>query len=82
MDGYGELMSLPNESNQSTVNLHDHIPTILAVGFLSIYALVQIYCVMHSTSANDIISARLQDVVIMIVSYYFGSSHREKPTQP
>lgn len=64
------------------VNLHDHIPTILAVGFLTIYALVQVYCVTHSTSANDIISARLQDVVIMIVSYYFGSSHREKPTQP
>lgn len=60
------------------VSLHDYVPTILAIGFLFNYAAIQFYCVMHPTSANDIISARLQDVLIMIVSYYFGSSHTEK----
>jgi len=64
------------------VSLHDYVPTILAVGFLCNYAIIQLYCVTHPGNANDIISARLQDVLIMIISYYFGSSHREKPQQP
>ncbi len=61
--------------------LHDYVPTILAVGFLVNYALIQFYCVTHPLTTNDIISARFQDVLIMIISYYFGSSHKEKPPQ-
>ncbi len=57
------------------IAIHDYVPTILAIGFLINYAAIQFYCVMHQSSANDIISARFQDVLIMIVSYYFGSSH-------
>lgn len=60
-------------------SLRDHVPTFLAVGFLFNYAAIQFYCVTHPSSAIDIISARFQDVLIMIISYYFGSSHREKP---
>lgn len=59
------------------IQLHDYVPTILAIGFLINYAAIQFYCVTHATSANDIISARFQDVLIMIMSYYFGSSHKE-----
>lgn len=66
-------------AREREISLHDYVPTILAVGFLINYALIQFYCVTHPTSANDIISARFQDVLIMIISYYFGSSHREKP---
>jgi hypothetical protein len=58
-------------------SLHDYVPTILAVGFLINYALMQFYCVTHENAANDIISARFQDVLIMIISYYFGSSHKK-----
>lgn len=61
-------------------SLRDHVPTVLAIGFLLNYAAIQFYCVTHPSSAIDIISARFQDVLIMIISYYFGSSHREKPT--
>ncbi|MFA6080741.1 MAG: hypothetical protein WC753_04695 [Candidatus Gracilibacteria bacterium] len=56
--------------------LQSWVPTILAVGFLINYALMQFYVVSHQSSANDIISARFQDVLIMIISYYFGSSHK------
>lgn len=65
-------------AREREIALHDYVPTILAVGFLIIYAAIQFYCVTHPASALDIISARLQDVLIMIVSYYFGSSHRDK----
>jgi hypothetical protein len=58
------------------ITLKDYVPTILAVGFLLNYAAIQAYCVTHIGSANDIISARFQDVLIMIMSYYFGSSHK------
>lgn len=64
------------ESARATqVNLQSWVPTVLAIGFLVNYALVQAYIVTHH-DVNDIISARFQDVLIMIMSYYFGSSHR------
>ena len=63
------------------IALHDHVPTILAIGFMVFYALIQFYCVTHNNSINDIISARFQDILIMIISYYFGSSHSDKPAQ-
>lgn len=69
-------------ARQREISLHDYVPTILAVGFLVNYALIQGYCVTHPGSSNDIISARFQDVLIMIISYYFGSSHKEKPPRP
>jgi hypothetical protein len=60
----------------------EFVPAFLAIGFLINYAAVQFYCVIHENAANDIISARFQDVLIMIISYYFGSSHKEKPSPP
>lgn len=54
----------------------DWVPTILAVGFLINYAAIQFYCVTHPVSISDVISARFQDVLIMIISYYFGSRHK------
>jgi hypothetical protein len=57
--------------------LHDWVPTFLAIGFLLNYAAIQFYCVMHGNTENDIISARFQDVLIMIMSYYFGSIHKK-----
>lgn len=60
------------------VSLQDYVPTILAVGFLINYALIQFYVVTHANAANDVISARFQDVLIMIISYYFGSTHNKK----
>lgn len=65
-------------ARQREINLHDYVPTILAIGFLFNYAAIQFYCVTHPTTINDIISARFQDVLIMIMSYYFGSSHKNK----
>lgn len=58
-------------------SLHDWVPTILAIGFLINYAAIQFYCVSNGTTENDIISARFQDVLIMIMSYYFGSMHKK-----
>ncbi len=68
-------------AREREIALNDWVPTILAVGFLINYAIMQFYCVSHISAANDIISARFQDVLIMIVSYYFGSSHKGKQPQ-
>lgn len=56
--------------------IRDYVPTFLALGFLINYACIQFYCVSHGNAATDIISARFQDILIMIMSYYFGSSHK------
>lgn len=58
------------------MTIKDYIPTILSIGFLLNYAAIQFYCVTHPTNAVDVISARFQDILIMIMSYYFGSSHK------
>lgn len=58
------------------IALHDHVPAILAFLFVVCYAAVQLYCLIDPNTINDIISARLQDILIMVVSYYFGSSHK------
>lgn len=57
--------------------LHDHMPNILAIAFLIIYALIQYMIVTHPSSSDDIISARVQDIFVMIISFYFGSAHRK-----
>lgn len=64
-------------AREREINLHDWVPTILAIGFLINYAAIQFYCVTHQNQANDIISARFQDVLIMIISYYFGGIHKK-----
>lgn len=65
------------DARQKQVNIHDWVPTFLAVGFLINYAAIQFYCVFNNSNVNDIISARFQDVLIMIMSYYFGSMHKK-----
>ena len=66
-------------ARQRQITLRDWVPTVLAIGFLLSYASIQFYCVMHNDPNDDVISARFQDILIMIMSYYFGSSHKEKP---
>lgn len=65
-------------ARQRQMALRDHVPTLLALGFLCNYAVVQFYCVTHLGSGMDMISARFQDVLMVIVSYYFGSCHKDK----
>ena len=56
------------------ISIRDYVPTILAVGYLLNYAFIQFYCLAHPSSVVDVISARYQDVLIIIMGYYFGSS--------
>lgn len=57
--------------------LKDHVHTILAVSFVLIYAVVQIIN-LCMTIHNDLTSARVQDIMVMIISFYFGSSIKQK----
>lgn len=73
-----DLVKLDNEDRANARNreiqVRDKIPAILAIGFLLIYAGIQFYAVYNADSSNDIISARVQDILMLIVAYYFGSS--------
>lgn len=56
----------------------DFVPSVLALGFLVIYTIIQVYVILMPGSENDVVSARVQDILIMIISFYFGGMHREK----
>lgn len=65
-------------SKRDGSTLFDWVPTFLAIGFLINYAAIQFYCVIHNGTETDIISARFQDVLIMIMSHYFWNTHNRK----
>lgn len=52
------------------------VPHILAFCFLIIYSFVQYEVINHPGEVDDIISARVQDILIMVFSYYFGSAFK------
>lgn len=61
-------------AREREISLHDHVPFILAMIFIVIYALVQFTAVFYPTPGEDLISARVQDIMVMIIGYFFGSS--------
>lgn len=85
---YKELLAQCNSTDYRTevddrenarsreIVLKDRTLPIMAFGFLAIYTIVQLYCVIHEGQGLDVISARVQDILVMIISYYFGSSHK------
>lgn len=73
-DYKNEVEDRKNARDRS-LSLHDHMPNILAILFLIIYGVIQGYCTMHG-GVNDIISARLQDILVMVFSFFFGSMHK------
>ncbi len=72
-----ELNDTANARNRE-VQAHDWVPAFLSIGFLVIYALLQAYVIYNPSTQDDVISARVQDIVMMIIGYYFGSSHTSK----
>lgn len=58
------------------IEAHSFIPTFLAIGFFITYAVIQAYCLTHLSQNTDIISARINDGLMLILSYYFGSNHK------
>lgn len=64
-------------ARERQIKLNDHVPTIIAIAFLIIYAAIQFCAIYNPSNADDIISARVQDILVMIVSYYFGSSNKK-----
>jgi hypothetical protein len=78
-DNYKTEVDDRKSAREREISLHDKVPTILSIGFLIVYSFIQFYVIYNPGSDDDIISARLQDILVMIVSYYFGSSHKDKP---
>ncbi len=89
MEHHEALIKLANEhyatevtdrqnARSREVAVRDHMTAIIAIAFIVIYTIIQLYVLRFPTNADDIISARVQDIIIMIISYYFGSVHRAK----
>ncbi len=68
------------ESDMAKAGYRDWVPTFLALGFLLNYAGIQFYCVTHVNASTDLISARFQDVLMLIMSYFFGSAYKQSRT--
>lgn len=67
-----------DSARKREVATKDHMPMFLAMAVLLVYAIVQIIAIYSPEHVDDIISARVQDIFVIIISYYFGSSHRGK----
>ena len=65
------------DARQREIKLGDHVPTILALIFTLVYAGIQFCAIYAPHNVDDIISARVQDIMIIIVGYYFGSSNKK-----
>lgn len=71
---YGVEVDDRKNARLREMTLHDHVPFILALLFVVIYALVQFTAVFYPTPGEDLISARVQDIMVMIIGYFFGST--------
>jgi hypothetical protein len=74
---HGEALSKIANSDKANAREREvNIIKALAFFFCIIYGAVQIYVIYHPDAQDDLISARLQDIMVMIISYFFGSSNK------
>lgn len=72
-----EHMTLDQKNNE----LIKLMPHILAFCFLLVYIAIQICAISHPTTQDDIISARVQDIMVMIIAFYFRVNHKDDKLQ-
>lgn len=65
------------EACKSNTGFLKYMPAILSIFFTGIYAYIQYMVIVQPGNVDDVISARVQDIIVMIVSFYFGSSHKK-----
>jgi len=51
-----------------------NVKDVLMCVFIFLYAAIQYYVIHHPGVQDDAISARMQDIMILVVSSYFGKS--------
>ena len=51
---------------------------IFAISFVVIYAVIQLIAIFNPGSQDDVISARLQDIMMAIIGYYYIASSKDK----
>lgn len=78
LEAYQTEVEDRKDSRNMQLNLHDPIPSIIACAFVIIYAFVQCFVINHPGSQNDVISARVQDIMVMIIGFYFGSMYKRR----
>lgn len=65
-------------ARQMQVDSKSYMPAVLAISFVVIYACIQYFVISNPGGQDDVISARVQDILVMIISFYFGSSHNQR----
>lgn len=61
------------------IKMHDWVPSFFALGYLLVYAVFQFYIIHYApTPSNEIVSARFQDGMMIILAYYYGGIHKRK----
>ena len=69
----GDFQVATADSQNARANFgHDHVAMFLAILFSMIYAGIQFAALYNPSTQDDVISARVQDILLMIISFYFG----------
>lgn len=69
---------VPKAPKSNLAILLAHIPDLIAVSFLVIYSAIQYHVITHMGSGDDLISARAQDIMLLIVASYFRPSTKKE----
>lgn len=57
--------------------MHLKFKDYLAITFVVIYAAIQWEAIRHPGDQDDVISARVQDIMVVIIAYYFVASSKD-----
>jgi hypothetical protein len=78
IDAQNYQTEVDDRKNAREQNKGSKIPATLAITFTAVYIFVNIMCLFFSSPSHDIISVRIQDIVMTIIGYYFVSTHKQQ----
>lgn len=54
------------------------VRAVISIVFLAAYIGLQAFVVLNPGDRDDLVSARLQDALMLILAYWFGASHKKQ----
>lgn len=77
-ESFAQEMSDRESARQRQKDLHDFVPTVLALGFLVIFAGVVFFVLLHPSQSSQSILDKLTSGFMLILAYFFGGIHKKQ----
>lgn len=77
-ESFAQEMADRASARQRQKDLHDFVPTVLALGFLLIFAGVVFFVLVHPSQASQSILDKLTSGFMLILAYFFGGIHKKQ----